>query len=98
MNNEFSPDLVSLLTDDGKEIEFEILDTIDYNESTFYVLSPHFDNPSDALNRAFEYYIFEVVNTDGEDKLIEVEDECTAQEVYKIFEERYNNLLFENYE
>ncbi|MEE0964290.1 DUF1292 domain-containing protein [Ruminococcus sp. YE282] len=98
MNNEFSPDLVSLLTDDGKEIEFEILDTVDYGESTYYVLSHHFDNPSDALNRAFEYYIFEVVNDDGEEKLIEVEDEHTAQEVYKIFEERYNNLLFENCE
>lgn len=98
MNNEFSPDLVSLLNDDGKEIEFDILDTVDYKGSTYYILSPHFDNPSEALNRAFEYYIFEVVNSDGEEKLIEIEDNRTAQKVYKIFEERYNNLLFENCE
>ena len=37
MNNEFSPDLVSLLTDDGKEIEFEMSRT-QKNKATEYHL------------------------------------------------------------
>lgn len=38
MANEYTPDLITLIGDDGKEIEFEILDIIENDEGKFYVL------------------------------------------------------------
>ena len=45
MANEYTPDLITLIGDDGKEIEFEILDIIENDEGKFYVLYPFFENP-----------------------------------------------------
>ena len=48
MNNEFNADLITLISDDGQEIEFEILDIIENDEGKFYVLYPFYENPADA--------------------------------------------------
>ena len=75
MANEYTPDLITLIGDDGKEIEFEILDIIENDEGKFYVLYPFFENPEDAVNDSGEYYIFEVTEIDGEEELAEIEDD-----------------------
>ena len=72
MANEYTPDLITLIGDDGKEIEFEILDIIENDEGKFYVLYPFFENPEDAVNDSGEYYIFEVTEIDGEEELAEI--------------------------
>ena len=72
MANEYTPDLITLIGDDGKEIEFEILDIIENDEGKFYVLYPFFENPEDAVNDSGEYYIFEVTEIDGEEELAEL--------------------------
>ncbi len=94
MRNEFEADLVTLTNENGEKLEFKIFDKIENNNGSFYVLSPVFENPSDELNRAFEFYIFEVINENGEEQLVEVEDKEKAQKLYDIFEERYNEMLF----
>lgn len=94
MNSEFSPDLVTLSGDDGTKSEFEILDIIEDDESIYYVLSPRYADPAAALNRAFEYYIFEVRDKDGEREFIEIDDDAKAERLCKIFEKRYNDILF----
>lgn len=50
MAKEYAPDLITLIGDDGKEIEFEILDIIENDDGKFYVLYPFFENPEDAVN------------------------------------------------
>ena len=75
MANEYTPDLITLIGDNGEEIEFEILDIIENDEGKFYVLYPFFENPEDAVNDPGEYYIFEVSEIDGEEELAEIEDD-----------------------
>lgn len=60
MDNEFNVDLITLISDEGEEIEFEILDIIENEEGKFYVLFPYYENPADAVNDPGEYYIMEV--------------------------------------
>ena len=91
MNNEFETDLVTLISDDGEEIEFEILDVIENDEGKFYVLYPYYANPADAVNDPGEYYIFEVQEIDGEEELAEIEDEDKLDRIAAIFEENYNS-------
>ena len=81
MANEYTPDLITLIGDDGKEIEFEILDIIENDEGKFYVLYPFFENPEDAVNDSGEYYIFEVTEIDGEEELAEIEMMTSSTEL-----------------
>ena len=95
MANEYTPDLVTLISDEGEEIEFEILDIIDNDEGKFYVLYPYYENPADSVNDPGEYYIFEVQEIDGEEELAEVEDDDKLERIAAIFEENYNNEIFD---
>jgi uncharacterized protein YrzB (UPF0473 family) len=95
MANEYTPDLITLIGDDGKEIEFEILDIIENDEGKFYVLYPFFENPEDAVNDSGEYYIFEVTEIDGEEELAEIEDDDKLDRIAAVFEERYNEEFYD---
>ncbi len=94
MNNEYTPDLVTLISDEGEEIEFEILDIIENDDGKFYILYPYYENPADAVNDPGEYYIFESTEVDGEEELCEIEDDDRLDRISKIFEERYNEEFF----
>lgn len=95
MANEYTPDLITLIGDDGKEIEFEILDIIENDEGKFYVLYPFFENPEDAVNDSGEYYIFEVTEIDGKEELAEIEDDDKLNRIAAVFEERYNEEFYD---
>ena len=79
MANEYTPDLITLIGDDGKEIEFEILDIIENDEGKFYVLYPFFENPE----------------IDGEEELAEIEDDDKLDRIAAVFEERYNEEFYD---
>ena len=96
MSNEYTPDLVTLISDEGEEIEFEILDIIENDEGKFYVLYPYYEDPSQAVNDPGEYYIFEVQEIDGEEELAEIEDDDKLDRIAAIFEENYNSQFDED--
>lgn len=97
MNNEYEPDLIVLLDDDGEEHPFEILDAIEHEEETYYALAPASDDPAAVLEGENEYYIFRVVEEDGEEQLEEVEDEVLRDELDQIFTERFDSLFDDDY-
>ena len=72
MSEEFEADLIVLLDDDGEEHSFEILDTLDYEDKTYYALYPLFEDPQEQVEADGEYYIFEIVEEDGEEQLKQV--------------------------
>ena len=51
MANEYTPDLITLIGDDGKEIEFEILDIIE-NDGSTAVCHSGGDSKTDAVRSA----------------------------------------------
>ena len=92
MNNEFGADLITLIDDEGVEHEFEILDEIDNDDGVFYALLPTFDDPQSELESEGTYYIFEVIEEDGEEQLAEVEDYELLDKLAAIFESRFEEL------
>ena len=93
MNDDFEADLIVLLDDDGEEHSFEIIDTLEHEDKTYYALYPLFENPQDQVEAEGEYYIFEVVEEDGEEQLAEVEDDNLLDELDEIFTERFESLF-----
>lgn len=98
MANEYTPDLITLISEEGEEIEFEILDIMENEKGKFYVLYPYYENPADAVNDPGEYYIFEVQEVDGEEELAEIEDDELLDALADEFEKRYNESFFDDEE
>ncbi|MBQ1517824.1 MAG: DUF1292 domain-containing protein [Clostridia bacterium] len=92
MNDEFAADLIVLVDDDGEEHSFEILDTLNYDDKTYYALFPLLEDPQEKVDSDGEYYIFEVVEEDGEEQLAELEDDDLLDELDKIFRDRFETL------
>ena len=92
MNDEFAADLIVLVDDDGEEHSFEILDTLNYDDKTYYALFPLLEDPQEKVDSDGEYYIFEVVEEDGEEQLAELEDDDLLDELDKIFRDRFEAL------
>lgn len=95
MNNDYTPDLITLIDDENVEHNFEILDTIENDKGLFYALIPIFDDANSAVNDDGEYYIMEVIEEDGEEQLAEVDDDALIDELAEIFEKRFEELFSE---
>ena len=95
MNEEFGPDVLTLVDDEGNEHEFEVLDVIDNEDGCFYALLPTFENPQDSVESEGTYYIVEAIEQDGEQQLAEVEDEELLDKLAELFESRFDELYDE---
>lgn len=95
MNEEFGPDVLTLVDDEGNEHEFEVLDVIENDDGCFYALLPTFDDPQDSVESEGTYYIFEAIEQDGEQQLAEVEDEDLLDKLAEQFESRFDELYDE---
>lgn len=75
---------ITLTDDEGNDVSFEILDTVEYRERLFAVLLP-FDEEDDGI------VILEIVEGDDEefDDFVSVDDEKLLDEVYNEFKKNY---------
>lgn len=93
MENDFAPDLITLLDEEDNEYNFEIIGIIEDERGKFYALYPVFENAEDAVNDSGEYYIMEAVEEDGEEQLVTLENEALADELAAVFEENFEKLF-----
>lgn len=98
MAEEYGNDIVSVIDDEGNEHQFEILDAIETDESRFVALLPVYDDAEEELEDDGELVILEVVDQDGEDLLVPIEDDDTFEEIAGIFEERLSEYYEINQE
>lgn len=79
--------ILTLTDEDGQEVRFEYLDSVEYGGKEYLVLTP-------AEEAETEIVILEVEPVDGEtENYLSVSDEATLDGVYGIFKERYKDIL-----
>jgi len=88
MSEEFGNNIVSVLDDEGNEHQFELLDAIETDDGRYVALLPIYSDAEAAIEGDGELVILEVVNDEGEDLLVPIEDDETFEEIAEIFEER----------
>ncbi len=93
MDNEYKPDLITLIDEDNVEHNFEILDTIENEKGVFYALYPLFDSAEESVEDSGEYYIMEVIDENGEEELAEVEDDALLDELAAVFEQHFEEMF-----
>lgn len=97
MSDEFDlgPDIVSVVDDDGKEHTFEELDRIETDDGSRYVaLLPVYDDDIEILEGDGDVLILKVIEEDGENYLIQIDNDEEFDRIGNIFEDR----LIEKYE
>lgn len=77
--DQYGSDYISIVDDDGKEYELEVLSTLDYNGCTYLAVIPAEEN-RDTLE--LEVSILKSVEEDGEPILLTIDDEQELEAVY----------------
>ncbi len=90
----YNPDLVSVVDEDGVSHTFEELDRIETDEGRFIALLPVYEEAAEILDDDGELIILCVnEDEDGEIYLEPIEDEKLFDKIGKIFEERLADLF-----
>lgn len=93
MDENYNPDIVSVVDEDGVEHTFEELDRIETDDARYVALLPVYDEAEDILEDDGELIILKVNEEDGETYLEPIEDEDEFNEIGSIFEERLSDLF-----
>lgn len=92
MSEEYGNDFIVLTDEDGREIELEHLDTVEYNGQTYMAFLP----TEMSLDDAYELIIMKVeLEDDGEEMLVTLDDEDEEAEMFQIFSERLEETFEE---
>ena len=82
-------DIITVVDDDGKEHIFEELDRIELDNGCRYVaLLPVYEDETDVLDDDGDVLILKVLEENGENYLVQIEDEAEFNEVGNIIEDR----------
>lgn len=88
MGEEERDDIIVLIGEDGEEVEFEHLDTIEMNGNEYVVLLP-LDEQEGETEDVDEVVILKVDHSgDEEDSFVTVDDEDELNEVFEEFKAR----------
>lgn len=83
MADEFGPDFMTIVDEDGTEYELEVLSTLEYDGNTYLAVIPA-GNEDEEL----EVSVLKSVEEDGEPILCAIEDESELQAVYDLIMEQ----------
>lgn len=92
MADEYGADLVTVIDEDGKEHEFELLDAIETDDGRYVALLPAVQDPEELIDSDGELVILEVIEENGEETLVPIEDDEMFDNVAAIFEDRLSEL------
>lgn len=87
MNTEELDNIIVLTDEDGNDVEFEWLDTLEMNDNTYVVVVP-------AEEEADEVVILKMEKDEDEETFVGLDDENEINEVFEEFKTR-NKEIFE---
>ena len=90
----YDPDIVTVVDEEGAEHQFEVLDRIETDDDKKYIaMIPVFEGGEDLLDDSGELIILRVTEENGESYLEPIEDEDEFDEIGKIFEDRLSDMF-----
>ena len=92
MADEFGADLMTIVDDEGNRHQFELLDAIETDDGRYVALLPVYGQPEESVQDDGELVILEVVEEDGEELLVTIDDDDIFNEIAEIFEDRLSDL------
>lgn len=85
--NEDEAFILELTDEEGNEVSFELIDSVDYEGKEYLILLP-------PEEEAAEVVILEVEpHADGTENYLSVDNEDTLMAVYELFKERFQDIF-----
>ena len=88
MDKEFGNDFITLIDEDGNEVEFELVDSVEHDDNLYTA----FIEADADVTKPVELTILKVVLQDDEEMLVSLDDEEEYSAMYKIFEQRMEEM------
>lgn len=88
MDENYNPDIVSVVDEAGVAHTFEELDRIETDDARYVALLPVYDNAEEIIDDDGELIILKVSEENGETYLEPIEDQEEFDEIGSIFAER----------
>lgn len=95
--NEMTPDIYTLVDEDGNEQAFELLDTLSVDQNRYFAFIPYFDNPEESLEDDGDLVILKSEIVDEEEMMTTIDDDEVYERVGAMFLERLNKMFDEDY-
>lgn len=93
----FAPDVLTVADENGQDVRFEILDSIDdANGTRILAVVPVFENSDDILNDMGEFDIVKLREEDEGFVLAPIDDEKELKKLQKLFEKRIEEKLYQD--
>ena len=92
-DEEYSPDIVTLSDDSGKEYKFETLDAIETDDGRYLALLPQHDDPQQSVEDSGELVILKEIGENGDVYYEEIEDDDEYETIAEAFIDRLSDLF-----
>lgn len=92
MSEEFGNNYVVLTDEDGNEVEFEHIDTVEVDGQTYLAFIPAELSVEDEA----EVVILKIEEENGEEVLVSVDDEAEADKIFDIVMQRVEDMYEED--
>ena len=93
---DYTPDLIHVSDDDGKEYIFEILDRVETDDGRYVAVIEYYEDPKEQLEDDGEVIILKVTEENGDSYLSQIESEEEYEQIAEIFDERLSELFDED--
>ena len=89
-DGEIEDSIITLIDDEGRMSDFDVLDAIETDDGRFVALLPLASMDEETGDG--EYIILRVDTVNGEEELAEIEDEKLVEALADLFQERFHEL------
>ncbi|MBE6849870.1 MAG: DUF1292 domain-containing protein [Ruminococcus sp.] len=94
-----NPEIFTLTDEEGNEHEFELMDVMDVDGTTYYALVPYTEDPEAALEEDTELVILKGgEDEDGVDYLTTIDNDEEYDRIGQIFLDRISEMLEGDFE
>lgn len=89
----YNPEIFTLTDEEGNEHEFELMDVMEVDGTTYYALVPYTEDPEAALAEDTELVILKGGEEDGVDFLTTIDNDEEYDRIGNMFLERISEML-----
>ena len=91
---EFNPDIYTLVDEEGTEQTFELLDVMDLDDDRYFALIPYYENPEEMVEDDGELIVLKSqMDENGEELMVTIDDDDEYQRVGNLFLEKLSNMF-----
>ena len=95
---EMTPDIYTLVDEEGQEQAFELLDVLELEDERYFALIPYYENPEESLEDDGDLVILKSEMVNDEEMMATIEDDEEYERVGAIFLGRLDSMFDDEFD